>query len=278
MEQQVHLEQLVALVDAAAEARSQVQEELGADGGEPGVDEAEMEAGDDRGEGAGQPDVAQELQATEGEDARDLPILAGDAAGAFRAVEDDGVERRQGDEGDLRLLAGTEPQGDQRHPGEQRDLPVGGEGGAEHALDEPGQAESQADGDADEGGDDESRDVAGETHGDVERQLPVDDFRQAPRSHGLDRRQEPRVADAGMSGEFPREKQDDRQGNGAPARRADGWREGERGHGHDATCQRWSRRSMDPSPQLNSRPIAPTAIIAMITRSSWNSWRPQAMR
>src|SRR6185312_14009026 len=103
-EQQVHLEQLAALVDAAAEARSQVQEELGADGGEPGVDEAEMEAGDDRREGAGQRDVAQQLPAAEGQHARDLAIVRGDAAGAFGAVEDDGVERGQGDEGDLRLL------------------------------------------------------------------------------------------------------------------------------------------------------------------------------
>src|SRR5262249_46552993 len=158
--QQVHLEQLASLVEAPAQARPKIEEELGADRGEPGIDEAEMESGDDRREGGGQGDVAQELGAAEGENAGDLAVVRGNAVGAFGGVEDDRMEGGEGDEGDLRRLAGAEPHGYQRHPGEEGDLAVGGEGGAEHTLDEAREAQRQPDGTTDSRGDEESRDVA----------------------------------------------------------------------------------------------------------------------
>ncbi|MCY1420613.1 hypothetical protein D9M71_362400 [compost metagenome] len=128
----------------AADAAVGRHEIFGADGAEPGVDQAQAKPCENSRRRPRQHQPTQALGQVQAQHLGRLIELWREIGDAALGGDEQRKKRGEGDEHPLGQFPQAEPRGEQRHPGENGDLAEGGEGRAEHAFTGARQSQQQA--------------------------------------------------------------------------------------------------------------------------------------
>jgi len=159
------------------------QQELGANGGQPGVDQAQAQARDDLGRGRRQDQLEEHLARREAIHTRHLRMGDAHATHAFERAQHHGVEGREANEDHLGQVACAQQRREQRQPREQRDLAGSVEGRADQLVGQARHANERTHGHAGQRAQHEAREVAPQAERHTEIEVAVGQFMPAGGHH-----------------------------------------------------------------------------------------------